>query len=190
MIFVAIFVTMILTWPYTQTTPTTWTVQAGGKGSHCKGSPSWFMTKWKTPILLRLWWENRPCCDLEPSLKVGLTIAAASLGSWVRARPVPGDDVEDYDDYDDDDDYNYDDDDDDDDSGDDDLLGHDPSSTSDKVLPRMGHHTPRLKGRPGFDQIQIIKIIADWVANPKLLHWQCSNNWLSMTKRMSCSNDN
>ena len=33
------------------------------------------------------------------------------------------------------------------------LLGHDSSSTSDKVLPCMGHHTPRLKGRPGFHLI-------------------------------------
>ena len=28
------------------------------------------------------------------------------------------------------------------------LLGHDPSSTSNKVLPGMWHHAPRLKSRP------------------------------------------
>ena len=33
---------------------------------------------------------KRPCCDLKTAFKVGLTIAAASLGGWVRARPVPG----------------------------------------------------------------------------------------------------
>ena len=33
---------------------------------------------------------KRPCCDLETAFKVGLTIAAASLGGWVRARSVPG----------------------------------------------------------------------------------------------------
>ena len=58
------------------------------------------------------------------------------------------DDDDDYDDeyYDDYDDYDDDDDDDDDRDVHVDLLGHDPSSTSDKVLPCMRHHTPRLKG--------------------------------------------
>ena len=53
----------------------------------------------------------------------------------------------------DDDDFDNDDD-------DDHLLGHDPSSTSDKVLPGMGHHTPGFEGWPGF--VIIIFILFFW----------------------------
>ena len=54
-------------------------------------------------IYFRRLTTKRPCCDLETAFKVGLTIAATSLGGWVRARPVPGH-HEDYGDGDGDDD--------------------------------------------------------------------------------------
>ena len=65
--------------------------------------------------------------------------------AWPSDDDVDEDDDGDDDDDDDDDDLDADYDDD--DNG---LLGHDASSTSDQVLPLMGHHTPWLKGRPDF----------------------------------------
>ena len=97
--------------------------------------------------------QQRPCCDLETAFKVGLTIAAASLGGGVRARSVPGH----HEDHGDDDGDDIGDDGDDDVDGDDNhnddhycdrLLGHDSSPTSNKVLPCMWHHAPRLESRP------------------------------------------